>query len=377
MSESPEVSPIPAADILFELGGYDAAEECIVGGKVAALVSAVARGKVGGVDLSTEFFGFVEGAEAFVFSFLIGDEEVVVSDGDFVIEGIRALYGDAEPSDPGEEHGDAKGNEAGDDGLFVDQVAKTKPGGEGAGLDGETGEELLEVFGQGLCGGIAFVGSEFEAAQGDGFEIGRDVGVGGPDARWGALKHIDIDGGVGFSGMGRALGEEFEEDDSERVDIGGGTDIAGFPEELFGGHVLESADHRAVGGIGSGVLDPFGDAEVGDAGNPKLVVEFDGVFCFGGIGRFHQDIGGFEIAMDDSASVGVLCCFGEAEEDFGGEEWREGALALRSELGESGSIAEGEDDGGQREAFIGAENGDQVGMIEFGCVLPFANEALH
>jgi hypothetical protein len=98
-----------------------------------------------------------------------------------------------------------------------------------------------------------------------------------------------------------------------------------------------------------GAFDGFGEAEVED---------FD--LAVGG----EEDVGGFEVSMDDALVVGGFEGFGDLEGDVGYFGWREGAV-------EGLAIDEFHDDG----VLFEAEDGGDIGVVDGGEGLGFALEA--
>ncbi len=86
------------------------------------------------------------------------------------------------------------------------------------------------------------------------------------------------------------------EDDAERIDVGGGS--LGGARDLLGAGV-GGGQHLLDGLRGAGVVEQFGDAEI------------EQLWLAAGI---DQDIGGFEIAMNDEAAMGVGDAVADVEE---------------------------------------------------------------
>jgi hypothetical protein len=90
----------------------------------------------------------------------------------------------------------------------------------------------------------------------------------------------------------RALaGKQFVEDHAEAIDIGPPVDLIRFTPCLLGRHVGRRPEDLAVQGHGGVVRFALGQAEVHQIG-PALDVQ--------------QDVGGFDIAVDDTMPVGVV-----------------------------------------------------------------------
>ena len=158
--------------------------------------------------------------------------------------------------------------------------------------------------------------------------------------------------------VGRAAGEEFVEDGSEGVDVGGdGGWLAGGE---FRGHVGRGAEEtggegelRVVGGIGEA-----GEAEVGDAG-----------FAIGG----EEDVRRFEVAVEDALLVGVGDGAGGFFEETGGGGW--GGETGAEGIGEGAALDEFHGVVGLPVAVAEVEDGDDAVVAETGGGLGFAAEA--
>jgi hypothetical protein len=165
--------------------------------------------------------------------------------------------------------------------------------------------------------------------------------------------------GVGEEGLASA--EDFIGDDGERILVAASVDAVG--ADLLGGHVEGGAEDGA--GHGHGVGDELGDAEVGDLQAPV---------------RGDEEVGGFDVAVDDALGVGVVEAFGslaEELEDDGGS----GGADLVEQGGESapGDVLHGDEGDGFAGAHFGVADlvdGDDVGMGEPAGGLGFALEAL-
>src|SRR5262249_24418069 len=98
--------------------------------------------------------------------------------------------------------------------------------------------------------------------------------------------------------------EELIKDDSERDDVGRRTDRLRGPLRLLGSHVTGRAEHGPRFGLGRFILEPLGQAEVGD-----LRIESVGGLeeiraCFAGsLAARQEDVAGLEVAMNDAAQV--------------------------------------------------------------------------
>ena len=155
--------------------------------------------------------------------------------------------------------------------------------------------------------------------------------------------------------VGEASGEKLVGDDAEGVDVGAGVDFGGVAGGLFGGHVVEGSEEGTDFGSGGGGVEVgvggFGEAEVED-------------FGLAGVGD--EDVGGFQIAVDDALGVGVVDGVGdegdEGEAFAKGEVFRLGVGVEREAVdelhGEVGLETEG------RVLSSGVEDGGDIGMLE-------------
>src|SRR6185295_19363175 len=107
--------------------------------------------------------------------------------------------------------------------------------------------------------------------------------------------------GDGWGEEGWAAGEEFVQDRAEGVDIAGDGEFAG-TGGLFGGHVGRGTEEGVFQGQGAFFFEDAGEAEICDV-------------RFGG--RVEKDVGGFEVAVEDSVLVGVVDGGGDFGEEGG------------------------------------------------------------
>ena len=111
----------------------------------------------------------------------------------------------------------------------------------------------------------------------------------------------------GLFERGRA-GQEFVEQDAERIDVAAGVDVERPHLGLLGAHVFEGADDGAKLGehrpLGQPLLDRFGHAEVDHLGLGLAVAEG------------HQHVGWLDVAVDNPLLVGVLDRPADREEEF-------------------------------------------------------------
>lgn len=163
----------------------------------------------------------------------------------------------------------------------------------GQGLEDDVVEVAEEVtpgdgVGERGLGGAAWRGGEGLA--------GRE-GIGGGD------ECADLLRGSAAGAEREGGGQEALEDDAERVDIGGGGDR--FAADLFGAGVFEGhgPEGRALGGGVGGVIG-------GEDGSDAEVEQF-GCAVAG-----DEDVGGFEVAVDDESLVGVVDGVADLDEEF-------------------------------------------------------------
>lgn len=156
---------------------------------------------------------------------------------------------------------------------------------------------MIDVMGEGACENLIEAGGAIEVDLGEMFRGGTGLDALGVGS-----------GGEGFEVAtveleGTFAGEEFPEEDADREEVGAviefcrSTRVAGVEGfELFGGHVGEAAAEISFGGD---IADVFAEAdvEVGELGE-----------AFSG----EENVGRFEIAMEDSAGVGGFESAGEA-----------------------------------------------------------------
>lgn len=101
------------------------------------------------------------------------------------------------------------------------------------------------------------------------------------------------------------------EDHAQRVDIGGGTDLAMSPGGLLGGHVVRRTERLAGEGEIERFPEAFGQSEVGQMG---LIVGVD------------EHVGRLEVAMKNAVGMGVVDGLGQDFDAAGGAGGREGAI---------------------------------------------------
>lgn len=254
----------------------------LAGGVEAIECGGALGGGLGGVLLSERFLaiGFGEGpfgAVAFLFGLGAG------------VGGDLGLL----------ERPDGTGGKAGDEeqeGREREPVAASELGGGvgkrmTAGFHRETGEVASEIGGQLVRRAVTPFGFTGERLFDDAIEIGGDFlfgdAAGQRDVAFDDVLDEIGEGAVAGSTNG-AAGEEFEEHSAERIDVGGGGD--GLAGDLFGTGVI-GREERMHGRRHAVIdADQLGDAEVEEFGSPVGIDE---------------DIGRFEIAVNDEVAMGV------------------------------------------------------------------------
>ncbi len=171
------------------------------------------------------------------------------------------------------------------------------------GLDRVAGEKTLKVLDQSLGRAIAPGRLLVEAVQADGLEVAGDPGY--QPRRRHDLVVSDLTQRLHrrFPLEWRTAGQHFVEDRAQRIDVGGRPDILGMSARLFGGHVAGRAHDLAQLGLTAVRFEPLGQAEIGDLGDAILG---------------EQNVGGLQIAVDDSGVVGELDGPGERDQELGG-----------------------------------------------------------
>ena len=175
------------------------------------------------------------------------------------------------------------------------RARRTSPLGDAhrARLHGLAVEEAIKIVGK--CAGrrIAPLGILLETGHHHGLEIARDSRVDGP--QWGRLgfdqAEQDLNLAVAFERPRPA--EQLVQNHSEGEDIGSAIDGAEIATRLLRRKVARCSHDLSGHGEPRHLLDP-GDPEVEDIGVGPAVV----------IG--HQDVGRFEVAVDETGGVGRL-----------------------------------------------------------------------
>ena len=229
-----------------------------------------------------------------------------------------------------------------------------------------------EVFREFDGGAVTIGGLTTEAFEADCLEVARDCRV---ESR-GGREVVVSDGVDGFSdGLlqeGICPREEFVEDDSECIDVGGRADLGSFSGDLFGGHVSGSSEESAGDGGGTR-FDEFGEAEVGELG--EELIEFRSRVVSGD-SRVEEDIAGFDVAMQYAARMGVGDSIGEESDKPCGMSGRDIVFTIGEpdcEVGAGDVFGNDERNGAFGDGLV---NGDDVGMRESGGGFTFADEAI-
>lgn len=173
------------------------------------------------------------------------------------------------------------------------------------GLEGDPVEVALEEMGE--AGGVG------AAACGDpGLGFGREVAkAAGRGERIlftkDAAEAVQACACEFFFVEGCVADEKFVEEDAEAVDVCAGVEVGGAEVGLFRAHVgrcaEEGAEFGVEGFVGERVIEGLGDAEVDDLG------------AWGALVKGDEDVGGFDVAVDDAFLVGVLDGVADLEEE--------------------------------------------------------------
>ena len=186
-------------------------------------------------------------------------------------------------------------------------------GGRGAGRqvrrddDGFAVECAAGVEGEGGGAGVAVVGVFGHGAGDDRIQACRDARAKSARRRWRGVEVGVDDGGHTLHRKGSPAGQGLKEDAAQRVDVD--APVAGVAVEPFGCDVVERADHGAGGGErpGSAAVDRAGDAEVGHIDEVAAGAT--------GFGAGDEDVGGFDIAVNQSGGVSGIQGGGDLRDD--------------------------------------------------------------
>ena len=157
-------------------------------------------------------------------------------------------------------------------------------------------EEAPEVRGQGARRGVARLGVFLQAFEDDGFEIAWKRRQKPAWRRSVVVAHLPQQLCQVRSAERRFAGQQLVESDAETVDVAPAVGPRGVAAQQLRRQVGGGARELA-GGAGRA---PLGDAEVRDPGLPIAIR-----------GLFHQDVRGFDVAMDQPFAVGGLEPFGD------------------------------------------------------------------
>jgi hypothetical protein len=227
--------------------------------------------------------------------------------------------------------------------------------------DGLAGQPVLQVLGQGLRGAVAAAGVLLQALEADRLEVAVHRGVQGPRPFRLALDDLQerVERRLGLER--RPAGEQLVEDGPQAVDVGGRGQPF-FAAGLLRRHVARRAQDGPAArppGIAGRAL---GQAEVGDV---RLAA------------RVEQDVGRFEVAVEDAALVRVMHRPRHRRNKL------RGVAQVRSRLGRSAQHREAaaldELHGEVVLALVLADlvDGHDVGVIQLGGGLRLGAEALH
>ena len=232
-----------------------------------------------------------------------------------------------------------------------------------------------------VAGAVALVARLGEGVEKDDLDCARHVWG---EAPWDGGRLVD----VGQHRRQRRLGVERDasdddlvQDDCQAVEVGGG--LGGLAQRLFGGHVGGGAGDQAGGSeVEAGArLEQAGEAEVTE----DEAIGADSLFLWGGFREAEQDVGGFEVAVEDVVRVGVVERSANLLSDADGEaaaRFLVQGAGVGVQVG--GEVAAGhelaDEVGGVGEVVVGAglaafEEGEDVGVRETGDELGLLLEA--
>ncbi len=274
------------------------------------------------------------------------------------------LPGEEGAGEEGDGGGGGEGGDGGGAAVFAGPADKAFGEAGGAGGDGAPVEEGAEVFREGLGGGVAVGGFLGEAFKDNGFEVAGEVWGEGAGGRGIGVEDLgdDLVGGGGFED--RVESGEFVEGGAEAVEVGAVVDGLFGRTRLFWAHVAGRAEERA-GEAEGGVVGAAGEAEVGEPDASIGVAD---------------EVGGFDIAVDDAPAVGVGEGFGGLEAPIGDVAFGDGGMGVAGVAKALGEVASFDELHGVVADPFGrtdGEDGDDIGMVEAGDGLGLALEALH
>ena len=207
------------------------------------------------------------------------------------------------------------------------------------------------------------------------FELGRKSGIEANGRNGRAIENGIVDGGGGVALKRKLAGGHFVEDSAEGEEIGAGVEIPG--ARLFGRHVGDGADGAA------GVSELM---RIGADGGERVRVGMRGgrrfrggdfgeaeIENFGVAAAGDEDVGGFDVAMDDLLGVGGVEAVGDIDGE-GKEEFEVHGTPADSVF-QGLAVEKFHGDEGFAIVFADVVNGADVGMIERGRGFGFATEA--
>lgn len=219
----------------------------------------------------------------------------------------------------------------------------------------------LKGIGKDIAVFKAFVGVFGEGFLDDVVDGGWDGGIPKAHGGWIFVAVCEEDFEDSFSREGELSCGELVEGDTEGVDIDAVVNLGAFG--LFGGKVSGCTEEDTFFGLPFGVVEKFGDAEVKDFGDGLSFAVFD------------EDVGGFEVAVDDALAVGVVDDFKDWEKQ-GFEVGESEASAMLFGVGrEVESINPIHDDAEDALLIDQVETTDKMGMTQSELELGFAMKA--
>ena len=235
-------------------------------------------------------------------------------------------------------------------GVGAHELPGTESGHRGHALSDDLGRgrvaaesaQIAEELAGGLVSGFWI---SFEETANDAEELGRNIRAHGGDGGGVGGQDRVKDGSLVVRGKGAPAGQHFVEDRTEGPQIAAAIDL--LAGGLFGRHVGGCADDRALASHG-GLSGELGKPEVHHLG---LVA-----FC-------QEDIGRFDVAVDDA---GFVCAFerrGDLDRQFHRLLQRHGALVDTLFEGRAGAVGH-RDEELSVVGLADVENGADMGVIE-------------
>ena len=243
-------------------------------------------------------------------------------------------------------------------------------GGSAGDVDAGGGALQTAKVGAEIGGGlVAELAIFLEGFVEDVLQVGREVAVDG-SGRWGmVVEELVEDDGAGGSAEGVVCGGHFVEDNAEGEEVAAG--VEEFAAGLLGRHVGDGAE----GGAGASELVAFGDAGFGGvAGSSGIDAGEAEVEDFGLAGGGDEDVGGFDVAVEDAFAMGGFEGVGELSADF--HEAGERGWMARVEAVERLAVEQLHDEEGLAVGLVDFVDGADAGVVECGGDAGFAVEAL-